>query len=233
MTTYLNRRGMIFCDGKPLQQVALYNQMSKCQGSYWVEANGQTVHFRLPGDADPSDHKIEITCREQCFAPEFPFLSYIKVKGIICAHAATGAPVPQRGALSCYRGHHWIIEDCTIDWSNAVGIDVGNECWHHELIPGQVIGHSVVRRCTIKDAGVCGIAGLFAAHMLIEDNLIEGTGWQKMELSWEAGAIKLHNSVDGLIRHNVFRNTFREICSWMARSREKLSLLSVQEMEST
>lgn len=130
MTTYLNRRGMIFCDGKPLQQVALYNQMSKCQGSYWVEANGQTVHFRLPGDADPSDHKIEITCREQCFAPEFPFLSYIKVKGITCAHAATGAPVPQRGALSCYRGHHWIIEDCTIDWSNAVGIDVGNECWH-------------------------------------------------------------------------------------------------------
>ena len=179
MTTYLNRRGMIFCDGKPLQQVALYNQMSKCQGSYWVEANGQTVHFRLPGDADPSDHKIEITCREQCFAPELPFLSYIKVKGITCAHAATGAPVPQRGALSCYRGHHWIIEDCTIDWSNAVGIDVGNECWHHELIPGQVIGHSVVRRCTIKDAGVCGIAGLFAAHMLIEDNLIEGTGWQK------------------------------------------------------
>lgn len=87
-------------------------------------------------DADPSDPKIEITCREQCFAPEFPFLSYIKVKGITCAHAATGAPVPQRGALSCYRGHHWIIEDCTIDWSNAVGIDVGNECWHHELIPG-------------------------------------------------------------------------------------------------
>ena len=57
MTTYLNRRGMIFCDGKPLQQVALYNQMSKCQGSYWVEANGQTVHFRLPGpfaELDPN-----------------------------------------------------------------------------------------------------------------------------------------------------------------------------------
>lgn len=55
----------------------------------------------------------------------------------------------------------------------------------------------------------------FAAHMLIEDNLIEGTGWQKMELSWEAGAIKLHNSVDGLIRHNVFRNTFRADHIWL------------------
>lgn len=215
MSTYLNRRGMVFCDGKPLTQVALYNQLSKCEGSYWVEANGQKVHFRLDKDADPKDHCIEVTCREQCFAPEIPFLSYIKVKGITCAHAATGAPVPQRGAISCYRGHHWVIENCTVDWSNAVGIDVGNECWHHEIIPEQQIGYSVVRGCTIKDAGVCGIAGLFATHMLIEDNLIEGTGWQKMELSWEAGAIKLHNSVDGLFRRNVFRNTFRADHLWL------------------
>lgn len=215
MTTYLNRRGMVFCDGKPLTQVTLYNQLSKCEGSYWVEANGQKVHFRLEKDADPREHCIEVTCREQCFAPDVPFLSYIKLKGITCAHAATGAPVPQRGAISCYRGHHWVIENCTVDWSNAVGIDVGNECWHHEIIPGQQIGYSVVRGCTIKNAGVCGIAGLFATHMLIEDNLIEGTGWQKMELSWEAGAIKLHNSVDSLFRRNVFRNTFRADHLWL------------------
>lgn len=215
MTPYLNRRGMVFCDGKPLTQVALYNQLAHCEGSYWVEANGQRVHFRLKGDDDPAKHRIEVTCREQCFAPDTPFLSYIKIKGLTCAHAAMGAPVPQRGAISCYRGHHWIIEDCTVDWSNAVGIDVGNECWHHERIPGQQIGYSVVRGCTIRDVGVCGIAGLFAEHMLIEDNLIEGTGWQKMELSWEAGAIKVHNSVDSLIRRNVFRNTFRADHLWM------------------
>ena len=28
MTTYLNRRGMVFCDGKPLKQVSLYGHMS-------------------------------------------------------------------------------------------------------------------------------------------------------------------------------------------------------------
>ena len=215
MTTYLNRRGMVFCDGKPLQQVSLYNHMSRQDGSYWVEANGQTVHFRLPGDADPADHVIEITCREQCFAPEEPFLSYIKVKGITFAHAATGAPVPQREALSCYRGHHWIIEDCVIDWSNAVAIDVGNECWHHDFDPGQVVGNSVIRRCTIKDAGVCGIAGLHAENMLVEDNLIVGTGWQRMELSWEAGGMKLHNSKNGLFRRNIFRDTFRADHIWL------------------
>lgn len=215
MTTYLNRRGMVFCDGKPLVQVALYNQMAENPGSYWVEANGQTVHFRLEDDGDPTEHLIELTCREQCFAPAEPFLSYIKVKGLTCAHAATGAPVPQRGAISCHRGHHWVIEDCKVDWSNGVGIDIGNECWHHTHRDGEIIGHTVVRGCEIRNAGVCGIAGLFATDLLIEDNLIEGTGWQKMELSWEAGGIKVHNSLCSLIRRNIFRSTFRADHLWM------------------
>ena len=102
-----------------------------------------------------------------------------------------------------------------MNWSNALGIDIGNECWHHDYIEGQQIGWSVIRGCVIRDAGVCGIAGLFAEHMLIEDNLIEGTGWQKMELSWEAAGIKLHNSVDGLIRRNTIRNTFRADHLWL------------------
>ena len=215
MTPYLNRRGCVFCDGKPLKQVPLYNGMAAEENTYWVEANGQKVHFRLPEDADPRDHKIEITVREQCFAPAIPFLNYIRVKGITFAHAATGAPVPQRGAVSAYRGHHWIIEDCMVDWSNGVGIDVGNECWHHTHRPDEVIGCSVIRGCTIRNAGVCGIAGLFAVRMLIENNVIEGTGWQRMELSWEAGGIKLHNSVDALIRNNVFRNTLRADHLWL------------------
>jgi len=215
MTPYLNRRGCVFCDGQPLKQVPLYNQMGDQEGTYWVEANGQKVHFRLPGDADPKDHRIEVTVREQCFAPDTPFLSYIRVKGLTCEHAATGAPVPQRGAISAYRGHHWIIEDCAVHWANGVGIDVGNECWHHTHTPSEIIGYSVVRGCHIRDVGVCGIAGMFAAGMLIEDNLIEGTGWQGMELSWEAGGIKLHNSVNGLIRGNLFRDTFRADHLWL------------------
>ncbi len=215
MTTYLNRRGCVFCDGKPLKQVPLYGGMAQEDNTYWVEANGQKVHFRLEYDEDPKDHRIEVTVREQCFAPDKPFLNYIRVKDLVCEHAATGAPVPQRGAISAYRGHHWIIEGCTVYWTNGVAIDVGNECWHHTHRPDEVIGYSVIRNCTIQDAGVCGIAGMFAEGMLIEGNVIEGTGWQKMELSWEAGAIKLHNSVNGLIRNNVFRNTFRADHLWL------------------
>ncbi len=215
MTTYLNRRGCVFCDGKPLKQVPLYNGMGQEDNTYWVEANGMKVHFRLAGDEDPKDHRIEVTVREQCFAPDREFLNYIRVKGLICEHAATGAPVPQRGAISAHRGHHWIIEDCEVNWSNCLAVDIGNECWHHTHTPGETIGYSVIRNCRIRDAGVCGIAGLSAERMLIENNIIEGTGWQKMELSWEAGAVKLHNSVNGLIRNNIFRNTFRADHLWL------------------
>lgn len=215
MTPYLNRRGMVFVDGKPMKQVPLYYMLAENENTYWVEANGQKVHIRLTGDSNPANHTIELTNREQCFVPKVPFLSYIKVKGLTMAHAATGAPVPQRGALSCYRGHHWIIEDCTIDWTNGTGIDCGNECWHHTLIEGQIIGNTIIRRNTIKDAGVCGIAGMFVKNMLIEDNLIVGTGWQRMELSWEAGGIKFHNSVDSLIRRNIIKECYGCDAIWL------------------
>ena len=84
MTPYLNRRGCVFCDGVALKQVALYNQMAEQENTYWVEANGQKVHFRLKDGEDPHQHRIELTVREQCFAPDAPFLSYIRVKGLIC-----------------------------------------------------------------------------------------------------------------------------------------------------
>ncbi len=226
MTTYLNRRGMVFCDGKPLVQVPLYHHMSLQPGSYWVEANGQTVHFRLPGDANPADHVIELTCREQCFAPLIPFLSYIRVKGLVCAHAATGAPVPQRGSISLYRGHHWVIEDCTIDWSNGVGIDIGNECWHHTMDSGLVLGHDIIRRCGIHNVGVCAIAAMFVENILLEDNLISGTGWQKMELSWEAGGFKAHNCRNSLIRRNIFTKTFRADHLWLDVANENNRITS-------
>lgn len=226
MTPYLNRRGMVFVDGKPLAQVALYHHLSLRDGSYWVESNGQKVHVRLPGDASPENHEIELTNREQCFAPDVPFLSYIKVKGLICAHAANGAPVPQRGAISCFRGHHWIIADCVVDWANTVGIDCGNECWHHELIPDQILGNSIVRCNTIKNCGVCGIAALGSQNLLIEDNLIDGTGWQRMELSWEAGGIKVHFAKDALFRRNIVSRCYGCDALWMDVHNENCRITS-------
>lgn len=215
MEPYLLRRGMIFVDGVPLRQVQLYRFMTNTPGSYWVEENGGRVHFRLPDNGVPEGHVIEMSCREQCFAPEKPFLAYIRVKGLTFAHAANGAPVPQHGALSCRRGHHWVIEDCTVSWANAVGFDVGNEGWSIKTLPGQIVGSTVIRRCRIFDCGVCGIAGVGASRMLVEDNLIARTGWQHMEFAWESGALKFHNCVDSLFRRNIFRDSDRCCGVWL------------------
>lgn len=226
MTPFLNRRGMVFVDGKPMKQVPYYYMLASNENAYWVEANGQKIHIRLTNDDDPYNHIIEVTNREQCFAPREPFLSYIRVKGLTMAHAAMGAPVPQRGAISCNRGHHWIIEDCVIDWSNAVGIDCGNECWHREPIEDQIIGYTIIRRNVIRDAGVCGIAGMGVSNVLIEDNLIESTGWQRMELSWEAGGIKLHNAKNTLIRRNVIRKCYGCDALWLDVGNENCRITS-------
>jgi hypothetical protein len=204
---YFLRRGMVYVDGHPLRQVQLYQLMSNAPGTYWVEENGLKVHFRMPDNGSPEGHLIEVSCREQNFVPAKPFQSYIKVKGLTMLHAANGAPVPQIGALSCGRGHHWIIEDCVIGWANALGIDIGNEGWSIRRRPDQVIGYAVLRRNQILDCGVCGIAGIGASYTLVEDNVIARTGWQHMEFGWEASALKFHDSVDSLFRRNIFRDS--------------------------
>lgn len=207
LTPYFLRRGMIYIDGNPLKQVQLYRLMRNNPGSYWVEENGLTIHFRMPDDSTPEDHLIEVSCREQNFVPAKPFLSYIKVKGLTMLHAANGAPVPQIGALSCGRGHHWIIEDCTIAYANALGIDIGNEGWSLKWDSAHPIGYTVLRRNQIFDCGVCGIAGIRASYTLVEDNVIARTGWQHMEYGWEASALKFHDCEDSLFRRNIFRDS--------------------------
>lgn len=201
---YLLRRGLVFCDGQRLQQVEMYRELALKQGAYWVEQNGLTLHVRLPGDANPAGHLIEVTTQEQVFAPRKEGLSYIRVRGLTLEHAANGFPVPQRGLLSTSKGHHWIIENCTIREANGVGIDFGAQDWN--AIPPDVCGFSIVRSNTVSDIGVCGVAAYRASSSLIQGNTIERIGWHDVELMWESGGIKLHHATNSLLQGNVIRH---------------------------
>jgi hypothetical protein len=201
---YLRRRGMVFVDGKRLDQVELYRDMAQKDGTFWSEYNGATLHVRLPGDANPTEHEVEVVVQEEVFAPKQRHLGYIRVKGITFEHAASGFPIPQRGIVSANRGHHWIIEDCTIRHANSVALDIGNETWNADR--AEMIGYAIVRRNRISDAGICGIAGLSVMHTLVEYNTIERIGWQDAEGMWESGGIKLHTTKHCLLRGNVIRH---------------------------
>ena len=201
---HLMRRGMVFVDGKRLEQVALYWELAQKDGSFWAEHNGLTLHVRLPGDANPAEHEVELVIQEQVLAPRQRGLSYLRIKGITFEHAANGFPVPQRGMVSATGGHHWIIEDCTFRHANAVALDIGYQDWNR--VPPEVIGHSIVRRNHVEDAGICGIAGMGVQETLVEHNLVENVGWQNVELMWESGGIKLHTTKSCLLRGNVIRH---------------------------
>jgi hypothetical protein len=210
---HLKRRGMIFVDGRRLEQVEHYQGLASKDGAFWCEHDGLTIHVRLPGDADPAQHEVELAIQEQVFAPRTQGLAYIRVKGMTFEHAANGFPVPQRGMVSLSRGHHWIIEDCVLRHANGVALDIGAQDWDME--PPAFIGHAIVRRNHLDDVGVCGIAGVGVQNTLIESNLIEHVGYQDVELAWETGGIKLHLTKSCLLRANVIRHLIHAEAIWL------------------
>jgi len=210
---HLARRGMVFVEGRRLDQVESYRELGARDGAFWCEHDGLTIHVRLPGDASPAQREVELAIQEQVFAPRTRGLSYLRLKGISFEHAANGFPVPQRGMVSLSRGHHWIIEDCILRQANGVALDIGAQDWN--LKPPAVIGQAIVRRNHIDDVGVCGIAGMAVQETLIEFNLIEHVGYQDVELAWETGGIKLHSAKNCLLRNNVIRHTIHAEAIWL------------------
>lgn len=214
MDPHFKKRGLVFVDGIPLKQVRRPIELNDNQdGAYWPEHNGLTLHIRFPDGKSPHNSKVEMTTKEQLFAPDSYGLGYIKIEGIHFLHSGNGFPVPQRGMVSASRGHHWVIENCTIEWANSLGVDLGNEMWHTTYLPD--VGFHVFRRNIVKNCGLSGLQGLRGLNYLIEDNLFENIGWHDAEHGFEAGAIKLHRSQNTLIRRNVFRDIVHAPGIWL------------------
>ncbi len=208
ITVFMLKRGMIFIDGRPLKQVFRPYDLANTDGAFWVEDPGLIIHFRLWGDEEPFGKTIEVTTKEQIFAPVNHFLGYIRVSGFHFEHCADGIPVPQRAMVSARRGHHWIIENNTIKWANSCGIDVGNETWHRPKItdPERTGGH-IIRKNYISNCGICGIAAVGNnANTLVQNNIIEWIGEKNIERIWETGGLKFHTCDTVLIKGNVFRH---------------------------
>jgi hypothetical protein len=214
MEPHFKKRGLVFIDGVLLKQVRKpVDLQAATSGAYWPEHNGLMLHVRFPDGKTPHNATVEVTVREQLFAPLDYGLGYIKIKGIHFLHAGNGFPVPQRGMVSANRGHHWVIEDCVIEWANSLGVDMGNEMWHTTYLPD--VGYHVFRRNIVRNCGIAGLQGLRGLNYLIEDNLFENIGWHDAEHGFESGAIKLHLAENTLIRRNVFRNIVHAPGIWM------------------
>jgi hypothetical protein len=206
LTGFFRRRGLVFQNGRRLVQVHKLADLREQHGSYWVEPDGLTVHLRPFGDVDPATERFEFSAREHCLAPQTRYLGYLRIAGFVMEHAADAFPVPQGGALSAARGHHWIIEDNTVRQVNAVGIDVGVQSWLSEK--PEICGYHLIRRNTVEACGICGLAGGHGIeNLLVEDNTFRDCCWQDVERYYECAAIKFHLTRHALIRRNRIFDT--------------------------
>jgi len=99
-------------------------------------------------------------------------------------------------------GSHWIIEDNTIEWANAIGLEIGGGGPGQQQPPQA----HIIRRNTIRYCGIEGIAGIGTHDVLVEDNLLEWCGWADAEREWESAAAKFHSAQNMLFRRNVIRH---------------------------
>jgi hypothetical protein len=226
LVPYTRVRGMLFVDGKPLDQVRvtselfgrdpswaigsrgqpysaeLFGEMGGGLGKYFVDESGLSLRVRMPNDESPDKHLVEATTKAQVFAPARG-LGYIRVKGFTFEHVGNNFPFPQTGMVSTNSGHHWIIEGNTFQWANSICLSVGGG------------SSNIVRGNNIRNCGLCGLSGMGTNGLLVEDNLFEWIGWQDAEHMSESAGIKFHNARNLLLRNNVIRHMRHASGIWL------------------
>ena len=216
----MHRAEQVFVDGKLLVHVDTMQELKTQPRRFLTDDDAGRLWVHLEGDAAPAGRSIERSTRQQVFAPAVRGLGHIRVQGLTMLHAAApecnGACWHRHGhraMLSVRAGHHWIIEDNTIEWGNAQGLDIGGEGFAKDLSQQPIVsnekGCHQARHNRVNYHGVAGIVGWAGRtqHLLLEDN-VTNYNCQKGNLyQYESAGVKLHNAEDCIIRrHRAHRN---------------------------
>jgi alpha-L-arabinofuranosidase len=200
-------RGLLFQEGKRLEQLSSYEDLVRLPGSYWVAADGKTTHIHPFGRLNPNDQLFEAAVQPHIIQPQTTGTGFIRISGLILEHCANGFLRTGVGALFTMGGHHWIIEGNTVRHINSMGIEVGYQAYESKdrryvRRTDPDLGHNIVRRNIVSDCGTAGIRGLGVSFALVENNNISGCGWQDIEFHWEVAGIKLLITRGTLVRNN-------------------------------
>lgn len=211
--------------------------------TWFCESNNENtfIYANFQG-ADPNKELVEINVRKSCFYPEKTGMNFITVRGFRMSQAATQWAPPtaeQIGLIGTNWSKGWIIENNVISDSKCSGITLGKhgdefdntsedsaegyvETIHRAIKMGwskENIGSHIVRNNTIfncEQTGICGSLG--AIFSTIENNNIYNI-WAKRQFTGaEMGGIKIHASIDMVIKNNRLANCGRGLwLDWMAQ----------------
>ncbi len=204
--------------------------------------NENTTIYANFHEANPNEELVEINVLKTCFYPEKNNINYITIRGFRMSHAATQWAPPtaeQIGLIGTNWSKGWIIENNIISNSRCSGITLGKhgdkfdntsedsaegyvETIHRAEKRGwnkENIGHHIVRNNTIfncEQTGICGSLG--AVFSTIENNDIYNIWVKRQFTGAEMGGIKIHASIDMIIRDNRLHNCGRGLwLDWMAQ----------------
>jgi hypothetical protein len=196
---------------------------------------------------NPNKELVEINVRDACFYPDTPGRNYITVRGFRMSQAATQWAPPtaeQIGLIGTHWSKGWIIENNVISDSKCTGVTLGkdrksghNVCaknpgkdgaklynevvaralengWSKDKIGSHTVRNNTIFNC--EQAGICGSLG--AVFSRITDNHIHDI-WTKWQFEGdEIAGIKIHASIDMLIKNNRVHDTGKGIwMDWMSQ----------------
>ncbi len=215
---------------------------------WYGESDGaQTTLWANFHSHQPNKELVEITTRPCCFYPAKTGIHYLTIRGFHLSQAATQWAPPtaeQPGLIGTNWSKGWIIEHNVISDSKCSGITLGkdrstaqnawladpskdgsqhyNETifkalragWNKENIGSHIVRHNTIYNC--EQTGLCGSLG--AVFSQIYGNHIYHI-WTKRQFSGaELAGIKIHASIDVVIRNNRIHHTCRGLwMDWMAQ----------------
>jgi len=208
--------GDVYLDGVAYGEKCVQAEIANAPGSWFTQQTGAVTRIWANfGGANPNTACAEILVRESVFAPDAAGLNYITVDGLNLQQAACGWAEPSHYQPALMRpkgGHHWIIQNCRIADAKCVGIsgavyrDISRAVNDDTSADLSVLGRHIVRSNTIErcgEAGICGMDGWSGS--VIENNLIQDINYRTQVSGEEPAGIKIHLSVDTLIKNNIIR----------------------------
>jgi len=226
----------------PVRQEDKYDPEGSSYTWYCESDDENTYIYANLQGADPNEETVEINVRQSCFYPEKTGINYITISGFTMRHAATQWAPPtaeQIGLIGTNWSKGWIIENNIISDSRCSGITLGKhgdeydntsensaegyvETIHRALARGwskKNIGSHIIRNNSIfncEQTGICGsMGGIFS---VIENNNIYNIWTKRQFTGAEMAGIKIHASIDMLVKNNRVVNTGKGIwLDWMAQ----------------
>ncbi len=225
-----DRCEQVFADGVLLTHLEKKEQLADYDNALWIDDEQGRIWIRLDNARTPEGVQIERSVRRQCFTPAVRGLGYIRVQGIHMKggaahkwHGANWKKINHQSVLSVEGGHHWIVEENVLEWSNAQGLEVavGGFSLPMKKVPlvnipldqkkdevhklySKELGATIARRNKVQYNGIAGIVGIGGARdLVIEENLVVANNQKHHHRTCEEAGIKIHSMVNGIIRGNT------------------------------